>query len=211
MSRPHLSEDGLVLAPISIVSSEALAKTLTVVADSASTAVTSLGVSVSEKDIGSTGALLEGAVGSTESKIANATHVLVIVPGSVVGGSGIGGKLGLGGAKSTSIAVSGADGALAGHALVVIEALALSSFPVADSLVGALHLGVSLIGSGGGGDPGSSLGAGALGAIVLSPGGGAVGAGVASTLVCLEKEREEREEKVGCRLKGQARVLCVGE
>jgi hypothetical protein len=46
-----LSENGLVLALISVVSGEALAKALRVIADSTSTAVPSLGVSVSEEDI----------------------------------------------------------------------------------------------------------------------------------------------------------------
>jgi len=46
-----LAQNGLILALISVVSGEALAKALRVIADSTSTAVPSLGVSVSEEDI----------------------------------------------------------------------------------------------------------------------------------------------------------------
>ena len=110
--------------------------------------------------------------------------MLLGIPRGGVGLGGVGGELLLGGAETAAVAVGGADGALAGHALVVVEALALSGLPVAGSLVGALGVGVGLVGGRGGGDPGLPLGAGALGAVVLGPGGLAVGAGVASTLVC---------------------------
>tara|TARA_B110000305_G_scaffold201781_1_gene229746 strand:+ start:410 stop:739 length:330 start_codon:yes stop_codon:yes gene_type:complete len=109
--------------------------------------------------------------------------VLLGVPDAGVGGGGIDSKLLLCGADSASVAVSGAHGPLAGHALVVIEALALSGLAVADSLVGALYIGVSLVGSSGRGDPGLALRAGPLGAIVLGPCHGTVGAGVARALV----------------------------
>jgi len=109
--------------------------------------------------------------------------VLLGVPDAGVGGGGVDSKLLLCGADSASVAVSGAHGPLAGHALVVIEALALSGLAVADSLVGALYIGVSLVGSSGRGDPGLALRACPLGAIVLGPCHGTVGAGVTRALV----------------------------
>ena len=186
-----LTEDCLVLAFVSIVSGEALAESLTVVADSTSRAVTSLGVSVSEEDIRSGGALLEGAVRATEAKIALATDMLKGIPSSGVGGSiSVGGsKGGLGKADSAVVAVRGTHGPLAGHTLVSVEALTLSGLAVAGSLVGALHTWVSIVGSDSSCRPGKALGAGTEGAVVLSPGRIAIGAVVAGALVCGGRRR----------------------
>ena len=100
------------------------------------------------------------------------------IPGGGVGGSvSVGsGKGGLGEADSAVVAVGGAHGPLAGHALVSVEALALAGLAVARSLVGALNAGVSIVGLGGNSSPGEAHGAGAEGAVVLGPGGVVVGA-----------------------------------
>ena len=187
----RLSENGLGLALGSKVSLEALAESVGVVAESASGAVASLVVSVSEEDIGAGRALLEGAVRAAEAKVADASDVLDGVPrvggeaggGAAVGGSGVLGHLELSRAEAALRAVLGADGTLARHALVVLETVALSGLAVALALVGALDLGVALVGGSGDGDPRLALGAGAEGAVVLSPCGVAVGAVVARALV----------------------------
>jgi len=186
------------LALVSVVSSEALAKSLAVVADSTSGAVTSLGVSVSEEDISSGGALLEGAVRSTEAKVTLTSDVLECIPrGGVDGGSSRsstvgGGKGRLGEADSTPVAVGGAHGPLAGHALISIVALALSRLAVAGSLVGALDGRMSIVGSDGNGSPGEALRAGTEGAVVLGPGRVAVGAIVAGALVYMGRREVVR-------------------
>jgi len=186
------------LALVSVVSSEALAKSLAVVADSTSGAVTSLGVSVSEEDISSGGALLEGAVRSTEAKVTLTSDVLEGIPrGGVDGGSSRsstvgGGKGRLGEADSTPVAVGGAHGPLAGHALISIVALALSRLAVAGSLVGALDGRMSIVGSDGNGSPGEALRAGTEGAVVLGPGRVAVGAIVAGALVYMGRREVVR-------------------
>ena len=138
---------------------------------------------MSLKDVRAGRALLKGAVRAAETEVALAANVLVGVPGSV-GGAAVGDSEGrLSVANTTSIAVGGADGTLAGHALVPIEALAFSRFSVADSLVGALGLRVSIVGSGCNSNPGLALGARAEGAVVLSPRGLTVGAIVTGALV----------------------------
>ena len=186
------------MALVSIVSSEALAESLAVVADSTSGAVTSLGVSVSEKDISSRGALLEGAVRSTEAKVALASDVLEGIPRSGVDGGSSrsstvgGGKGGLGEADSTPVAVGGAHGPLASHALIAIVALALSGLAVTGSLVGALDGRVSIVGSDGNGGPGEALRAGTEGAVVLGPGRVTVRAIVAGALVYMGRREVVR-------------------
>ena len=101
-----------------------------------------------------------------------------------VGGSSAGGKGALSLADSTSVTVVGARGTLAGDSVVSVEAGALAGLGVADSLVGALLQGVGLVGSGGNSNPSIAGRAGPGGAVVSDPGGLAVGAGVASALVC---------------------------
>eukprot|EP01083_Nonionella_stella_P124977 377764_1 len=80
----RLTEDSLVLALVSEVPSEALAKTSRVVADTTAGAITTFLVSVTEENIRSGWALLKGAVRATESKIANTAHVFHCIPWSIV-------------------------------------------------------------------------------------------------------------------------------
>merc|ERR1719181_2408036 len=103
-------------------------------------------------------ALLEGAVSAKVDGIALAAHGLVLVP-EVVG-------VGL---LDRSVEVhDGADGGgggnITGGALVAVEAVAGAGLAVADALVGALHVEVTLVGVGVGvllgGTPGVDLGAG---------------------------------------------------
>merc|ERR1719473_1623009 len=106
------------------------------------------------------------------------------VPRGRVGLGGLVGELLLLDAAATVVAVGRAHGTLAGLAVVVVEALALASLAVARALHRALDLGVGAVVRGGVVDPGVGLGAGAHGAVVLSPGRLAVlRAGVAGALV----------------------------
>jgi hypothetical protein len=80
MRTQRLTEDGLVLALVSVVSGEAPAKALRVVADATAGAIPALGVAIAKENIRSRGALLKGAVGATEAQVALAANVLLGVP-----------------------------------------------------------------------------------------------------------------------------------
>ena len=173
----NLTKDGLALTPSSVVSLEALAHTITVVADATAGAVASLNISVSAKDISARGALLKGAVRSTEAEVAMAAHGLVVVPGAddrgavslsdgggdggAVGGASRGGKGRLRRADAAAGAVIRANSTLTSDTLVTVEANALAGFGVAGALIGALSRGVGLIGSCGNRNPRLASGAGA--------------------------------------------------
>jgi len=137
-----LTEDGLVLAAGAEVASEALAEAVLVVAKSAARAVAARGGSVSSEDISTRRAFLEGAVRAAESRVADASEVLVAIPGARVGrlGDVVNGDVGERLARAMAVAVIGADGALARDALVAVEAGALARFSVADALVRALDV-----------------------------------------------------------------------
>lgn len=171
------------LALGSIVSREALADTGRVVASSTTRAVTSLSVTVTLEHISTGWALNQRAIRAAATKIADASNVLLRVPGSGVCAGSLGGKLLLGEAHSGIGAGVGADSSLAGNTLVVGIARALASGAVAVTLVGALHDGVKVIGGLDVADPSHRLGASALGAISSSPGRLTILAVVAGALV----------------------------
>merc|ERR1712070_853744 len=171
MAASSLREDGLRLAPGAEVALEALAETGGVIAETTAGAIAAEVVALAKEDIRSRGALLEGTVRATGTKVADAANVLEGIPGLGVGLGGLVGELLLLDAAATAIAVGGAHGTLASLAVVAVEALALASLAVAHALHGALDLGVGAIVSGGVVDPGGGLGAGAHRAVVLSPRG----------------------------------------
>jgi len=102
LGRVDLTKDGLVLALVSEVAGEALAKTSRVVADTATRAVASLLVTITKKYIWTGWALLKGAVRSTESKIAYTAHVFHCIPWFVVSLVCLNSKLFLGVADTSS-------------------------------------------------------------------------------------------------------------
>merc|ERR1719174_1632457 len=165
-----LGEDGLRLALGAEVTLEALAEAGGVVAKATSRAVAAEVVALAEEDIGAGGALLEGAVRATSAKVADAADFLEGIPRLGVGLGGFVGELLLDDAAATVVAVGRAHGALAGLAVVAIEALALAGLAVARALHGALNLGVGTVVGGGVVYPSSGLRAGADGAVVLGPG-----------------------------------------
>jgi hypothetical protein len=180
----RLTQDGLELALGAEIAMEARAGTSGVVTDTATGAVTTSGVAQTLKGIGAGGALDLRAVGATATDIAHTTDVHLRVPGGGVGATGLGGELLLGEADASLVAVVGAHGALAGNTVVVGVASALAGLSVAGALVGALGLGVSVVGAHHGADPGGTQGAGSGRAISLSPGGqSAVHSRVALALV----------------------------
>ena len=163
---------------------EALAETGGVIAETTAGAIAAEVVALAKEDVRAGGALLEGAVRATGTKVADAADVLEGIPGLGVGLGGLVGELLLLDAAATAVAVGGAHGTLASLAVVAVEALALAGLAVAHALHGALDLGVGAVVSGGVVDPGGGLGAGAHGAIVLGPRGvGVLRAGVAGALV----------------------------
>jgi hypothetical protein len=131
----YLTKDSLVLALVSEVTSEALAKTRRVVADTATRAVASLLVTVAEKHIWTGWALLKGAIRSTESKIAHTAHVFHCIPWFIVGLVGLNSKLFLGVADTSSGAVIWAYGTFASNTIVVLETFTFSCLAVAKTFV----------------------------------------------------------------------------
>jgi len=95
---------------------------------------------------------LKGAVRSTESKITDASNMLLRIPGSV-GSSSINSELHLSGAESSLAALIRADGTLTSDTIVVGKALTLSNLAVANSLVGTLDSRVSIVSVGSDGNP----------------------------------------------------------
>jgi hypothetical protein len=80
----HLAQNGLVLAPVPVVTIKAGAKTHSKVAVATSRALTSFLGTITTKDIFSRWALLLRAVRTTVSIITLASHVLIGIPGDGV-------------------------------------------------------------------------------------------------------------------------------
>jgi len=179
----ELSEDGLVLALVAEVPREALAEAVGVIADTTAGAVAALLVTVAEEHIGARGALFERAVRSAEAQVAHAAHVLHGVPRRVVGLAGLNSELLLRIADTPAGAVVRAHRTLARDTVVVLEAFALAGLAVANTLVGALNLGVGIIRRDGNGHPGSSFRASTRRAITLRKGEVTVWPEVARALV----------------------------
>jgi hypothetical protein len=179
-----LTQDGLELTLGAEIAVEARAGTSGVVADTTTGAVTTSGVAQTLKGVRAGGALDLRAVRTTTANIADATNVHLSVPRGGVGAAGLRGELLLGEADTSLVAVIRAHGTLTGNAIIVGVARALASLSVTSALVGALGLGVSVVGAHHGADPGSTQGAGSGRAISLSPGGkSAVHSRVALALV----------------------------
>ena len=162
---------------------EALADTLLVVTKATAGAVTSLGGTVTVENVLARGTLLLGAVRSAVAQIALASDVLGGIPRSLVGGTGGLGQSLLRHADASVGAFVGTEGTFAGHAVVPLEALALSFLAIANALVGALRARVGIVGTDDVSSPGISTGAGAKAAIVAGVGGFSEGVQVAMALV----------------------------
>ena len=147
-----------------------LADALLVVAKATAGAVAALGGTVAVEHVLTGGALLLGAVRTTVAQIALAPDVLGGIPRRLVGGTGGLGQGLLRHADATVGALVGTQGALAGHAVVPLEALALAAPAVANALVGALHPGVGVVGADNVSRPGRPHRACAKGAIVACKG-----------------------------------------
>mmetsp|Transcript_20671 Transcript_20671/g.41975 ORF Transcript_20671/g.41975 Transcript_20671/m.41975 type:complete len:240 (+) Transcript_20671:164-883(+) len=182
-SRACLPEHGLVLALGAVVAVEAAADARGVVAQPAARAVAPGLISIALEHVRAGGALIQGAVGSAAPQIAHAAYLLLGVPGGGVGAASLHGELLLREAHTGVAASIGADGSLAGDAVVVGEARALTSVSIAVTLVGALHHGVGVVGVLHLTDPGSILGAGSARAIGISPSRLSVDSVVACALV----------------------------
>ena len=127
------------------VAREALAQTSRVVADAAAGAVATLRVPVAHEDVGAGRALLEGAVRSAESHVANAAHVLHGIPRRVVGLVCLYSELLLRVANSSASTVVGAHRAFARNAIVVLKALTLTGLTVANAFIRAFYLRVRFV------------------------------------------------------------------
>lgn len=145
---------------------EALADTLLVVTKATAGAVTSLGGTVAVENVLTRGAFLLGAVRTAVAQVALAPDVLGGIPRSLVGGaSGLGQSL-LRHANASVGTFVRAEGALAGHAVVPLEAPAFAALTIANALVGTLRARVGIVGTDDISGPGVSTGACAKAAIV---------------------------------------------
>jgi len=134
------------LALGAVVTREARASSVIVVADSSTRAVTSSLVTISINRIGTSGTLLQFTAGASESSVAQAADMLVGIPRCRVSPSSLVSQDLLRPASSTVITVVRAHGTLASNTIVTREALASTSLAIASSLVGALHPRVSVVG-----------------------------------------------------------------
>ena len=159
------------------------ADALLVVAKATAGAVATLGGTVAVENVLAGGALLLGAVRTAVAQIALAPDVLGGIPRRLIGGTGGLGQGLLRHADATVGALVGAQGALAGHTVVSLEALALAAPAVADALVGALHPGVGVVGADNVSRPGSSHGTCTKGAVSSSVSGLAERVAMTATLV----------------------------
>jgi len=178
----------LELALGSEVAGEASAGSRFVVAGSAPGAIAPLSSAISAHNVSIGRAFAKGAVRSTGANVTDAALLLDRVPRGVVCLAGFAGELLGGNADTTPRAVVRADGTFAGITIVVVEALACASLAVALSLVGALGTVVAAVILLGDGNPCSTHGASASGAVVASPCGvnvarvsGNVGLGVCNS------------------------------
>jgi len=180
----YLTKDSLVLALGAKITMEARAGTSGVVADTTARAISAGSVTQTLKRVSARGALNLRAVRATATDIANTTDVHLSIPRGGVSATSLGGELLLGEADTSLVTVVGAHGALASDTVVVGETSALTSLSVAGTLVGALGLRVSIVGTHDGTNPGSTKRASSGRAISLSPcSEGAVNTGIAFALV----------------------------
>ena len=179
----YLTKDGLVFASAAVVADEALASSISVVANTATRAISTIESAISLEDICARGALHQGTVGASATQIAHASNVFRGVPGLGVHATSLHRQLLLGEAHARLATGIGAHSALAGNALVVLEALALAAGSVAHTLVGALSHRVGVIGAHNITNPSGVFGASAAGAVAEGPGGLSVDARIAGALV----------------------------
>ena len=180
----YSGQNGLALTTGAEVALEALAEARRVVTDTTARAIPAEVVALAEEHISTRWALFERTVRTTGAKVAHAANVLVCVPGVRVGLGCLVGELFLLDAAAAVVAVGRADGTLAGLAVIVVETFALASLAVASTLHRAFHHGMRAVVRCGVVNPGLGLGAGADGAVMLSPGRVAVlRASVARALV----------------------------
>lgn len=119
------------------------------------------------------------------SQITDTSDVLLGVPGGAVSSASLGGELRLRITDTIGIAFVGADGTLASDAFVVGEALALASLCITQALIGALDVGVGVIGVLYAANPSLRFGARPQGAIGARPSGITVRPQIATALVVL--------------------------
>ena len=124
---------------------EAVTGSLSIIAKTTARAVTAGLVSSSLHDIRTRGALNQGAVGATATNVAHAPHMLVVIPGISVGSGSLKGKSFLSKAYSSITAFIRAHGTLTRNSFVIRKANALTTLSIANTLVGALNHGMSVV------------------------------------------------------------------
>ena len=138
LSRHVLPKDSLMLAPAPKVSQKTLTKSFPIVADASPRAVPPFLCTLAQHDIPPSRTFPHPAVRSPVPKVAQASDMLVRVPGRVVNRSDSVEQVTLGETDTTSGTAGGTDGTLAGHAFVVRKTDTLAGLSVAETFVRAL-------------------------------------------------------------------------
>ena len=134
------------LASVAVVPGKARARTIVVVADSSSGAVTSSLVAISVDRVRASGALMQLAAGSSISGIAKASDMLHCIPRCVVRSAALTGQVLLRPTGPSIIAIVRACCTLASNAIITREARAGASLAITVTLVGTLNPRVHIVG-----------------------------------------------------------------
>jgi hypothetical protein len=140
-----LTQDSLVLTHGTVVSLEARADTRTIIAKTASGAITSRLVTLTLEHISTRWALNQTAVRATTTEIAHASNMLLGIPRCIISSRSLIGELLLCEANSSKRARVGAHGALTSNTFIVLKTSALTSFSGTSTLVRAFNYGMGII------------------------------------------------------------------
>lgn len=140
-----LTKNGLVLTTVSEISSETLAKSLAIVAKTTSRTVSTFFTSISSHHVGTRRAFFSGTVGSAVPDIAFATNLFLGIPRFGVSGSSFGCKCFLSQANASAGAIIRTNSSLACHTIIIIEAIAFTTFAITETFPRTFYWRVSII------------------------------------------------------------------
>ena len=124
---------------------EAVASSRSIIAKTTARAITASLVTRSLHDVRTRGTFHKRAVRATTADVAHAPHMLVVIPRISVGSGSLKGKSFLSKAYSSITAFIRAHGTLTRNSFVIRKANALTTLSIANTLVGALNHGMSVV------------------------------------------------------------------
>jgi len=178
-----LSKHSLIFAFSAIVAHETIACSRGIVANSSSGAIATALISITLQDIRTRWAFKKWAVWTSSAEVAHAANVLGSIPRSAVGAASLNCKLRFSKADTCTTAGVRAHGPLASDSLVILKALAFSSFSITESLVGAFNYGMCIIRVRNGSNPSSISRTCSSRAIRVSPGRGSIDCRITGTFI----------------------------